>query len=516
MSLISIDNGFFSFGDKVILGGVSLNINAGDKIGLVGDNGAGKSTLLKILIGQLQLNRGAVTRSKNLHKIGYIEQDIPKDLENKTLREVLLDAIPLEERDYNAWKAEIALENIGAPADHWDKKVSELSGGWRRLALIARTNLDNPDLIIFDEPTNYLDLEKILHLENWFRANLDCPYLLVSHDRQFLDNVTNRTLTLRDGKIMDHKLIYSKAREIILKQDILDAQKRQEQTEEIKRLERASKRLITWGLYAPKLAQRGKAIQTRADKIKDRLTDVYKEKTRDINLRQEQIRPNIVLRMQDCDIKTPDSKQLFHINELFVSRGDKIVLLGVNGSGKTQCLRALVSAYNSQNDTSIRFNPQVNLGYFDQNMDSLPNNMTISDNLSKSTNLSNQGVSNALIKAGFPYKELDKRIGSLSFGERARYFFLMLHSLQKNFFILDEPTNHLDIDGQEKLEDELLNNDNTCIVVSHDRHFVQSVATRFMMINKGRLIEIDSPEIFYNKLKHYNTTTILKIAAKEK
>ncbi|MCL1786234.1 MAG: ATP-binding cassette domain-containing protein [Alphaproteobacteria bacterium] len=500
MSLLSIDNGFFSFGDKVILGGVSFNINQSDKIGLVGDNGAGKSTLLKILMGQLELARGAVMRGRDLRKIGYIEQDISKDLEDKTLREVLLDAIPATAWDYNAWKADVALENIGAPADHWDKKISELSGGWRRLALIARTNLGNPDLIIFDEPTNYLDLEKILHLENWFRTSLDCPYLMVSHDRQFLDNVTNRTLTLRAGDVIDHKLPYSKSRDVILKQDILDAKKRQEQADEVKRLERAARQLVVWDQFTSK----HQAILTRAARIKDNLTDAYKEKKRDINLRQEQIRPNVVLRIKDCDIKTPDGKKLFRINDLYVSRGDKIVLLGVNGSGKTQCLKALAAAYAAEGGAAVKFNPQVNMGYFDQNMDSLPADATIADHLQAATGLSNQGVSTSLIKAGFPYKELGKKIGALSFGERARYFFLLLHHLHKNFFILDEPTNHLDIDGQEKLEDELLNNDNTCIFVSHDRRFVQSVATRLMMIDHGKLVEIDSPEVFYSKLKYYN------------
>ena len=499
MSLVSIDNAFFSFGDKVILGGVSFNINPGDKIGLVGDNGTGKSTLLKILMGGLELDKGTVARGKALRKIGYIEQDIPKDLEDRTLREVLADAIPAEERNYNAWKADVALENIGAPADHWDKKISELSGGWRRLALIARTNLDDPDLIIFDEPTNYLDLEKILHLENWFRTNLNCPYLMVSHDRQFLDNVTNRTLTLRAGDIIDHKLPYSKSREIILKQDILDAEKRQEQANEIKRLERTAKQMLVWD----KFTSRHKPILTRVERIKDNLTDAYKGKTRDINLRQEQIRPNVVLRIHNCDIKTPDGKHLFRIDDLYVSKGDKIVILGKNGSGKTQCLKALVAAFGAKDGNSTKFNPQVNLGYFDQNMDSLDAGMTISDHLQMTTDLSNQGVATALIKAGFPYKELDKKIGALSFGERARYFFLLLHHLHKNFFILDEPTNHLDIDGQEKLEDELLDNDNTCIFVSHDRHFVGSVATRLMMIDRGKLIEVDSPEIFYKTLEHY-------------
>ncbi|MCL2629731.1 MAG: ATP-binding cassette domain-containing protein [Alphaproteobacteria bacterium] len=496
MSLISVDKGFFSFGDKVILDGASFNINPGDKIGLVGDNGSGKSTLLKILMGKIELDDGLVIRSKSLNKIGYIEQDVPKDLENKTLRQALLDAIPVNERDYNAWKVETALEDIGAPSGLADKKISELSGGWRRLALIARANLSDPDLIIFDEPTNYLDLEKILHLENWFRANLKCPYLMVSHDRQFLDNTTNRTLTLRGGKIIDHKLSYSESRKVIIKRDILDAEKRAANINEIKRLESVAKRLIIWDRYTTK----AKAIHTRVNRAKENLIEGHKEKTRDINLRQTAIRPNVILRVKDCDIKTPDGRQLFRISDLYVSRGDKIVLLGANGTGKTQCLSALVQAYDSETDASAKFNPQVNLGYFDQNMDSLPGDKSISEHLSASTNLDDFGVRGALIKAGFPFNELDKKLSDLSFGERARYFFLLLHNLHKNFFILDEPTNHLDIDGQEKLESELLNNDNTCIFVSHDRRFVQNVASRFIMIEGGRLIEIDSPDIFYNKL----------------
>lgn len=507
MALLSIDNGVFSFGDKKILDGVSFSINPGDKIGLVGDNGTGKSTLLKLLMGQLSLDSGTVTKSRSLGKIGYIEQDIPTELENQTLYDVLLRSLPQEEQLYNSWKVDVALDDIGTPEEIRHKKMSELSGGWRRLALIARTNLDEPDLLILDEPTNYLDLEKILHLENWFASNVKCPYLLISHDRQFLDNVTSRTVTLRNGKLIDIKQPFSVAREIILKQDILDAEKRQAQEDEIKRLERASKRVILWGKYNTSLAKKGKAIQTRADKMKQDLTDVYKEKRRDVNLRAEELRPNTALRIQDVTISTPDERRLFGIQELFVAKGDRIALLGMNGTGKTQFLKRLERAYSEQQSltSGIRFNPQVNMGYFDQNMDVLPRNESIYNYMVKNTKLPDSSIRSALVGAGFPYKEHDKKISQLSFGERARFLFLALHSLHKNFFILDEPTNHLDIDGQEKLEDELMESENTTIFVSHDRHFVRTVANRFVMIDKGRLVEISEPEEFYNKLKFYNS-----------
>lgn len=516
MALLSIDNGSFSFGDKKILDGVSLSINSGDKIGLVGDNGTGKSTLLKLLMGQLSLDSGSVTRSRNLGKIGYIEQDIPTELEEQTLFNVLLQALPQEEQIYSSWRVDVALDDIGAPEDIRNKKMSELSGGWRRLALIARTNLNDPDLLILDEPTNYLDLEKILYLENWFANNVKCPYLLVSHDRQFLDNVTTRTITLRNANLIDIKQPFSVAREIILKQDILDAEKRQVQEDEIKRLERASKRVILWGKYNTSLAKKGKAIQTRADKLKQDLTEVYKEKRRDVNLQGEELRPNNALRIQDVTISTPDARKLFFIQDFFVSKGDRIALLGMNGTGKTQFLKKLERVYSEQNITDgIRFNPQVNMGYFDQNMDVLPKNETIYDYLVKRTKLPDASIRSALVGAGFLYKEHDKKISQLSFGERARFLFLALHSLHKNFFILDEPTNHLDIDGQEKLEDELMEKENTTIFVSHDRHFVRTVASRFVMIDKGKLIEISDPTEFYNKLKFYKDNISMMIPSEK-
>ncbi|MCL2017544.1 MAG: ATP-binding cassette domain-containing protein [Alphaproteobacteria bacterium] len=493
MSLLSIENAFFAYNDVPILDRVSFNINPGDKIGLVGNNGCGKSTLVKCLVGELELDNGTITRSRKVSKIGYIEQDIPKNLENETLYNVVLTALPVEERGYNSWKIDAALDAIGAPTELWTRKISELSGGWRRLALIVRTNIAAPDLLILDEPTNYLDLEKILHLENWFRDSVTCPYLLISHDRQFLDNVTKRTITLRNGKIVDHNIPYSKSREMIIKQDIMDAKKHQKEQEEINRLERAAKRMLIWD----KFTTRHKPLLTRVNRIKDNLTDVHKEIRRDINLSGEKIRPNIVLNIKDFTVKTPDGKPLFHIGDLSVAKGDRIAILGPNGCGKTQFLRKLNL---SDLPANIRFNPQVGIGYFDQNMDTLDKDKTIAEHLSNSTNIGDAAILIELIKAGFPYKQHGKKIGQLSFGERARFFFLLLHSLRRNFFILDEPTNHLDINGQEKLEDELLENENTCILVSHDRHFVNGVANRFLMIDRGRLRELSSPEEFYKTL----------------
>jgi ATPase subunit of ABC transporter with duplicated ATPase domains len=505
MSLIYLDHASLSFGDRQILDDVSFGINPGDKIGLVGHNGSGKSTLLKCLTGQLQLDKGAVIRRRNLGRIGYIEQDIPQSLENESLYDVLLDAIPADERGYNSWKADVALENIGTPSELWRRKISELSGGWRRLALIARTNLANPDLLILDEPTNYLDLEKIIRLENWLKTNVSVPYLLVSHDRQFLDNTTNRTLTLRAGKLFDHDLPCSKSRQVIAQQDVLDARKRNAQEEEIRRLERSAKRVIEWGKYNPSLASKGKTMEGRAEKLKEKITDAYKDPKRNVLLSGSHIRPNIVLSVINGAVATPANDRLFCIPELYVAKGDRITILGENGTGKTMLLKQLAAAFdNPDGMPAVRFNPQVLLGYFDQNMDSLPKNMGMSDCLATLPDMKNPGIVSSLANAGFLYKDQNKLIGALSFGERARFFFLYLHLQRKNFFILDEPTNHLDIDGQEKLENELLENMNTSIFVSHDRHFMQSVANRFFMIERGRLKEIDSPGVFYDRINTIN------------
>jgi len=507
MSIIQIKNGSFSYGGETIFKNINFSVNNKDRIGLVGDNGAGKSTLLKCLLGIYDLNLGEILTRNKRSKIAYVPQNLPHEKQEITLEQFLINALPKDERESYIWKAQVAMQEIGIPHEYADYKLNELSGGWQRMALIAKTYMEDPDLLIIDEPTNHLDLGKIYQLENWVNNIVKIPFIVVSHDRYFLDNCTNRTLTLRQGLIIDHNLPYTKSKEIILEQDILDAKMLQREEEEVKRLERSAKRLIVWGRTNPALAKKGKAIQTRADRIKNSKTDVYKEDSRKLELNKTEIKSNVLFRTKNTVIKTPepDNRALFKItNEFAVNKGDRVAILGLNGIGKTlfikQIMKSLKNPINEK-DTKMMFSPQADVGYFDQHIDNISNKISIFEYIEKINGVTTQKATSSLSRAGFKNHETKKEIGKCSMGEKARIAFLGMNLQNHNFFVMDEPTNHIDISGQEDFENEMIDKNHSCIFVSHDRFMINNIANRYMLINDKKLIEIFDPQIFYNLVK---------------
>ena len=204
--------------------------------------------------------------SRNVDKIGYVPQSLPTDLKDKTFYDYLLEAIPDEERDYSGWKVDVTMEDIGVPQEIRHFPLANLSGGWQRMALIARTMLDEPSLILMDEPTNYLDLEKIFKLEDLLLNIIKIPYVVISHDRKFLDRCTNKTMHLRDGQIICHKVPYSHARTCLLEEDLAAAKARENEEAEIERIRAAAKRIHIWSAGRnPDMDKRAKAMYTRAN-----------------------------------------------------------------------------------------------------------------------------------------------------------------------------------------------------------------------------------------------------------
>ena len=310
----------FGYSNVPLFDQASFSVNEGDRIGLVGDNGAGKSTLFKCLLGQEILHSGKITVSRHVDKIAYVPQNLPTDLREKTFAEYLLEAFPTEERDYSSWKVDVTMDEIGVPNEIRNFPLAHLSGGWQRMALIARAIIDEPSLLLMDEPTNYLDLEKIFKLENLLLNVIKIPYIVISHDRKFLDRCTNKTLHLRGGKIISHKVPYSHARTALLEEDLAAAKARELEEAEIERIRAAAKRIHIWSAGRnPDMDRRAKAMYTRAQQLESKKTDVYVATKREIDFNPDDIRPKVLLQVKNYQVVAPDGRPLFKIPDIKLS-----------------------------------------------------------------------------------------------------------------------------------------------------------------------------------------------------
>lgn len=509
MSLIAIENGSLTFGHKRIFSGASLQVSKNDRIALAGENGSGKSCLAQVLVGALQLDSGKVVRARGL-EIGYMPQTFPADLLEIPVRQVLLDALPSNEREYSEWKVDVALESLGVAEDFKDMRSVDLSGGWQRLVLLLRATMSNIDLLILDEPTNHLDLGKIFRLERWLIESVSCPFLMISHDRELMDNCCNRTLIIREDGLHEFAAPFSAARAELLQADVRAHKEKERDEKVIRNLEASAKRLLIWSNTKginPAMAKRAKAVQSRADQHRSNQRLAYNPRRRDISLGKSTIRAHSTLRIENKDVVLPDGRVLFRIERLVVERGDRIAILGLNGSGKSVLIHQIIKAYtDGQNanepdiETRLVFNPQVRVGYLDQHLTRLPGDRVLIDFLREDLGLDRTQSTRRLAQLGTPANEQTKKIYELSRGEQARLCLLVLRVENANFFILDEPTNHLDVSGQEVLEEILTAENRTCLFVTHDRRMLRSVPNRYLQIEQGRLSEVDDPESFLKKV----------------
>lgn len=494
----------FSY-QEPLFSGITMTIAETHRVGVIGNNGAGKSTLLKCLSGEIEPTEGTITRSKNI-RFGIIEQDVPARLHGKTLYDVILEAIPEEERDYNSWKVDVALDAFKAPAVIHGKPVKELSGGWQRLALIARTWMGEPDALLLDEPTNHLDLEKIMLLEQWLNEQVrGVPILCISHDRSFLDNCTNTTLFVRPVRSVSYPHSFSRAKEQLAQDDRAFAAQREKELREVERLEKSAHELKQTGanFHSDSASKKSAQMAKRADDLRTQVIESQVDVRRDIKLPNSGVYAKHLVELKDINIKAPDGRQLLHIEKLAIPNGERIVLLGLNGTGKSTLVNAIHKAFGNRERAKtdgITITPTAKLGYVDQQLSSLPMNLTMTDYIAGEFQMSRQSVIAKLIETGFPFDRQDQKISKLSGGERSRLYLLALRLAEPNFYIMDEPTNHLDIDGQEQLEAEILKNGAACVLVSHDRSFVANLGTKFLLIQKGKLVEIPDPEVFYRQM----------------
>ena len=396
------------------------------------------------------------------------------------------------------------LEAIEAPEALRGRELRALSGGWRRRALLARAWVAEPDVLLLDEPTNHLDLGSIAAIEAWLNSlPRATAFVLVSHDRAFLDAVTNRTLFLRPERSQVFNLPYSRARTALDENDAADARRYERDIKTAGQLRRQAAKLNNIGINSGSdlLVTKTKQLKERAERLEQSAQPAHRERSVGaISLATRGVHARALVTLDDAEVCSPSGGLLFRTGKQFIRQGDRIALLGPNGAGKTRLVGMIHAAVNDPETIheGVKSAPSLVLGYSDQTLATLGDANTAMETLVRRFDIGDQRARTLLAGVGIAVSMQTRRIGELSGGQRARLNALVLRLTTPNFYLLDEPTNHLDIEGQEVLERELIAHQASCLFVSHDRSFVRAVGNRFWSIERKRLRELDNPEEFFS------------------
>lgn len=500
---------------------ISLFLDRGDKIGLTGKNGVGKSTLLRLIAGDITPTEGAVIREKNL-RIGYLTQDIEieknvsvrnyieesnielkqlqtrldfvnhelvtrTDYESDSYSDLVEEVSHLNDRlnvmgAYEfAERIEQVLKGLGFKSEYFDNQIGSFSGGWQMRVELAKLLVSSPDVLLIDEPTNHLDIVSIQWLEEYLK-NYKGGLILISHDRRFLDNVTNRTVEIANQRLYDYKCNYTKYLVLHAEEMERAMQAKKNQDREIKRTED----LISKYRAKASKASFAQSLIKKLDKVERIEIDNIERKA--FNLKFSLYNPSgrMVLDIKKLN-KTYGSKVIFNNLDLVLGRGEKVALLGPNGVGKS----TLVKAINKEIifDGEIEFGHNVSIGYFAQDSaEKLNPERTVFETIDDiAEGEKRKDIRNILGAFLFSGEEIDKKVKVLSGGERTRLAICKLLFQDFNFLIMDEPTNHLDLNSKEILKDALRSYEGTILLVSHDRDFLDGLSNKIWEIQEGKI-----------------------------
>ena len=511
MSLVRLDHVTKSYDPYLILDEVSLSIEHGDRIGLIGKNGTGKTTLIEIIAGMIEDFKGNVGYAKRL-QIGYLSQEPDleadcslrqemlkvfrerRDLEDEMLllseemaedSDLLNKYAQLQEQhermggyDYE-YQTNRTLGGLGFRDSDFNLKVGVLSGGQKSRAALAKLLLEDPDLLLLDEPTNHLDIKAIEWLENFLNTEYQGAVILVSHDRYFLDRVARRIVELRNHKLKEYPGNYTKYLEIRQTERIAQEREYKKQQRYIAHEEDFIRRNMA--------GQRTREAQGR-QKLLDRLERVEKpesaEKTIKLRFTPDVRGGNDILKGQDLGKQYGD-KQIFEGVNLEIYRQDVVGIIGPNGVGKTTLFRMILG---NELPTSgeLKVGHNLHFGYYDQELAGLNQDNTIIDEIWALRPTQKQGeIRSFLGRFLFSDDEVFKWIGDLSGGEQSRVMLAKLLLENANVLLLDEPTNHLDIPSREALEEALVEYPATIFMISHDRYFLNKLANKLLVFEKG-------------------------------
>lgn len=504
-----------SFSGDVLFDNINIQVDEKDRIALVGRNGAGKSTLLKILVGEEAPTSGEINTKRDL-SLSYLAQDSRFESENTIFDEMLHvfdDVRSMESRlrkmemqmaeltgdafdklmsDYDrlseefrvkggfTYEAEIKAILNGFKFDEsmWQMKISELSGGQNTRLALAKMLLEKPELLVLDEPTNHLDIETIAWLENYL-VNYQGALIIVSHDRYFLDKVATVTLDLTKHSLDRYVGNYSKFMDLKAEKLALEAKNYEKQAKEIAKLEDFVQR----NLVRASTTKRAQARRKQLEKMERLDKPTAGQKSANMTFHADKVSGNVVLTVTDAAIGYDDQILSEPIN-IDVKKFDAIAIVGPNGIGKSTLIKSIVGQIPFIKGSST-YGANVEVGYYDQTQSNLTRTNTVLDELWNDFSTTPEvEIRNRLGAFLFSGDDVKKSVSMLSGGERARLLLAKLSMQNNNFLILDEPTNHLDIDSKEVLEDALIDFDGTLLFVSHDRYFINRVATKVLEISE--------------------------------
>lgn len=503
-----------SFSGDVLFDNINIQVDERDRIALVGRNGAGKSTLLKILVGEEAPTSGEINTKRDL-TLSYLAQDSRFESENTIFDEMLHvfdDLRQVEKRlrqmegqmaelsgsdfdklmqDYDRLSEEFRskggftyesdikaiLNGFKFDQSMWDMKIAELSGGQNTRLALAKMLLERPELLVLDEPTNHMDIETIAWLENYL-VNYQGALIIVSHDRYFLDKVATVTLDLTQHSLDRYVGNYSKFMDLKAEKLATEEKNFEKQQKEIAKLEDFVQRNIV----RASTTKRAQARRKQLEKIQRLDKPTAQLKSANMTFHADKVSGNVVLTVADAAIGY-DGQVLAQPINLDVKKFDAIAIVGPNGIGKSTFIKSIVGQIPFIEGTST-YGANVEVGYYDQTQTNLTRTNTVLDELWNDFPTTPEvEIRNRLGAFLFSGDDVKKSVAMLSGGERARLLLAKLSMQNDNFLVLDEPTNHLDIDSKEVLENALIDFDGTLLFVSHDRYFINRVATKVLEIS---------------------------------
>ncbi|EKY5001460.1 ABC-F family ATP-binding cassette domain-containing protein [Citrobacter amalonaticus] len=481
---------------------LTFTLKKGDRIGLIGYNGCGKSTLLKVLDGSIVPTGGSLALANHCH-LARVEQHLPDEILPLTLQEAVLAQLPEHERASQLWQVEALLAQMGFSVQDRQLTAQTLSGGQHTRLLLARALMRQPDLLLLDEPGNHLDLPTLLWLEQ-FLQNWSGSFVVVSHDPQLLDAITNGTWILRDRTLHAFALPCSAARQALLERDASDALRHKAEQKEIDRITASAKRLATWGrVYDNEdLSRKAKQMEKQVLRLKEVQTDLTAGSQWSLTLRGDALRADRLLELSQLSVTpAPEAPTLFTIAGIRLKSGDRVAIVGRNGCGKSSLLKLIWQHYQTEQESdSLRLHPRVTLGYYDQTLHQLPDDASLFDALEPFAPQPDIRKM-ALISAGFPWIRHAQSVSTLSGGERSRLLFVGLSLARYSLLMLDEPTNHLDMEGKEALAQTLQSFEGGVLLVSHDRQLISQSCNRFWFVNDGELSEWHDLDAVYARIR---------------
>ncbi len=524
MAIVSVQNLKVDFGGKVLFENVSFDVNAGDFVGLIGANGTGKTTLFKVITGEIEPTEGGAFVGRNV-RVGYLEQhachgsvktvydealsvfeplmQIERELEDIAVaidandggRDKLIEMQnklheQFQEQDGLTYKSRThsALTGLGFSESDFNLTCDKLSGGQRSKLSMCKLLLSGSDLLLLDEPTNHLDIAGTEWLENYL-STFKGTIIVISHDRYFLDRVTNKTVEISHGKSHSSKGNYSVY--LKLKEERLESERRQyeNQLAEIKRIEGIIEQQRSFARERNFITAESKRKMLEKKKAELIVPDTPLSKMR-MKFTPAMETGNDVLNVNGLS-KAFGSKRLFSNAAMEVYKNDRVFVLGTNGCGKTTLLRIL-TRQQSADDGTFSFGSNVKIGYFDQSLESLKGGKTVIDEIWDEHRLFTETtVRSYLALFLFRGDDVYKNVDTLSGGEKAKLCLLKLMLSGANVLLLDEPTNHLDIPSREVLEAALSDFDGTIIAVSHDRYFINKLSTKIYRMSENGFEKFD-------------------------